>query len=243
MRLAFLKPNGSLPLICNYKPVIEVIGIAGGAAPSQLANLDSTTAQAVWVTGKTIWVPGGFSFSTTPALPAFGPFASYNGGVFAVWTYVAGYPHAVLGASCSANATSLTLAPAVAGATTIYGVYAGTPLTILDGINTETVIAAAAPNGLTVSLIAGTAYAHTKPTAPDTILVSAMPPVVQQAAISLTSVLLKTRGMRAQVLPSLGGHGAAGKADSQAMAMAGALDDYNLACKLLKPLRVVFQQT
>ena len=176
------------------------------------------------------------------AYVTFTPFATYGGGVFAVWSYVSGYAHAVLADAVAEGATSLTLTPAVAGGTTIYGVYAGTPLTIRDGLNTETVLAAAAPNGFTVDLLTPTAVAHTPPDAPDSVLVSALPPVVEQAAISITNVLLKTRGMRAQVLPALS-RGTAGKADTQAMAMAGALDDFRLACMLLKPLVTVFQAT
>jgi len=93
-------------------------------------------------------------------------------------------------------------------------------------------VAQSAPSGLTVSISAA-ANAHTIPQAPDSIRVSALPRAVEQATISLTSVLLKVRGNRAMQMPTAPG-GMPGKPQ---MGFAGALGDYEMACELLKPFR------
>jgi hypothetical protein len=64
---------------------------------------------------------------------------------------------------------------------------------------------------------------------------------VEQACISLTSCLIKVRGTRAATMPTAPGVGMPGK---QALIQAGGLEDFDLACKLLKPFRtaVAWQQ-
>ena len=226
------KPDGSLALVCNFKPVREVVGMAIGSLPSNLTNVSASTAQNIWPEGKIIHVPSGWSVSNSAATLPF--VVNYSGTVFAVWSYVNGFPHGYLAATAVQGASAITVTPAVPGQ--LCGIYAGSQLTINDGDNTETVIAAAAPTSNTVSLQApGLQFAHNLPSAPDFIRVSSIPRGVDEAVISLISVLVKVQGSRAMQMPQVGG----GVPSHPQMAFAGALGDFDNAVRLLKPFTVV----
>ena len=228
------KPDGSLALICNFKPVLEVTGLGLGYNPSQITNIDSNTASNIWIDGKVIWVPG---TGTQIAPPNDVPLAVQLGGwsnAFAVWTYVNGYPLTTLTANAAQGASSLTVAPSSPDGSTVVGIYPGSQLTINDGPSTEIVVASAAPTGLSIPLLTPTQYAHNIPEAPDAIRVAALPRAIEQAVISLTSCLIKTQGSRAMQMPQMPG----GMPTKPAMLLAGGLEDYEIACRLLKPYTV-----
>lgn len=229
------KSDGSMALICNFKPVWECVGLALGCAPSQLANVDSSTAQDLWIEGKIINVPGWWNIPSPngPQVSFVRP-VGIDGNIYAVYNYVSGYPVNTLASNVTALATSLPLTPSVPGGSSLVGIYAGAALTIDDGDSTETVTVQSAPTGTSVTTSA-TQFAHTVPEAPDAIRVSAFPRFADEAIILLTSVLIKTRGSRAMQLPSAPG-GMPGKVE---MGMAGALGDYEEACRILHPLKTV----
>lgn len=222
--------NGAIKLICKYRPILEVQGIALGPTAGQLTSL--TTDPGIAVDGKIITIPptqlgGGIPGDYLPGLVlGWGQYA------YATWSYVNGFPHTALAANVSLGATSIQVEPTTPDGSTVCGIYGGTQLTIFDGVNTETVVASAAPTGTTITLRAGTQFAHTLPAAPDTIRVSSIPRAVEQACISLTSCLIKLRGSRAMVMPTGPGTGTPSK---QALIQAGGLEDYQTACNLLKP--------
>lgn len=224
------KPNGELVLVCNYKPILQVSGLALGPGPQNIANLGSSEAQAITIQGTTIRVPS----SELPEGQSFGgtPTAS-NGRVWVVWTYVSGFPHSYLAATAAQHTTAITLAPAEPGGATLYGVYPGTQLTIHDEASTEVVVVEAV-EGLTLKLKGSLAYEHKVPPAPNTIRVSAIPWAVEQAVISLTSSLIKRRGTRAMQMPSTPG----GKAGGQQEAQPGGGSDEKLARALLRPFTI-----
>ena len=227
------KPDGSVALVCNFKPVLEVTGLGFGSMPSQLASIDSNTAADLWIDGKVIWVPGGWGLlSTGNAVPFFR--GAVGGRLFAVWRYINGYPHTTLASNAMVGATSISVQPSSPGGSTIAGVYAGTQMTINDADSTETIVVASTPTGLTLPLSAPLQFSHTVPVAPDGIRVSALPRAVEQATISLALVLIKARGSRAMVLSGTAG----GQPSRQAIAQAGGLDDYDDAVRLLKPFIV-----
>lgn len=228
-----IKPDGSIALICNFKPVIEVVGIGVGPNPATVQNVTSNVAGSLFVDDKVIWLQG--VGAGTP-LPWFGSWPSSSGRVYAVWQYVNGFPHASLAQSASVGATSITVTPAVP-ALVPSGVYAGTRLTIKDGQKTETVTVETTPTSNTLVLASGLKFAHTPPpdTTPDSILVSALPWQIEQATISLTSVLIKAQGARSQTL------GEIGKPPTRvAASRAGATEDYDNAMALLKPFVTVY---
>ncbi|HEX7355312.1 MAG TPA: hypothetical protein VF288_10830 [Mycobacteriales bacterium] len=232
---ARVKPDGSVALVCNFAPVIAVTGVGVGPNPSGAQDIDQATANDISVHGKVIELPGSWAQGSTRGF--FGNWPSVNGSVYAVWSYVNGWPHATLADACAAGATSLSLTPAVAGTASVDGIFAGTALTIHDRASTETVVAASPPSGGSLALSSPTLYAHTPPGAPDSVTVSAIPPAVEQACVLLTSFLVKTQGTRAMDLPRLG---SASTSQKERFARAGALDDFDTAARLLKPYVTVY---
>lgn len=229
-----VKPNQSAVLICNFKPILEVVGLAVGPAPTQLQTINQNAANLLVIGDNTITMPGVFVSGTTTVgnQVLFNGFPSYNGGMLAVYSYISGYPHTTLANNATAGATSITLNPPTPGGSALYGIYAGTPLKIKDEASTETVVASAAPTGLTVSLSSPLVNNHTVPSFPDSIPVTALPGDLERACIHLVNVLLKAQGMRAQMPASIG---SATPASRQGLARAGALADYDVACRLLHP--------
>lgn len=227
-----VKDSGIIPLVSSVAPVSMVLGVALGPSPGNLTSIQSPASEQIWVEGQVIWLP---NFGSWGPVTVFPTIATQGSGIFAVWDYVGGFPHASLAQDAPAGATTLTLAPADPASTMLAGFLTGTALTIRDGASTERVVVSSVA-GTTITLASPTLYAHTVPAAPDTIMVSALPDAVEQAVISITSVLIKTRGTRAQILPAVPGRAA----NRQALAQAGALEDYELARRLLQPYIVPF---
>lgn len=231
--------DGSLSVICNYPPIWEVVGMAVGPNPNQMVNLDPVTASALTINGNIIKVPS-FSMGPEP-VPFIGRWPSVNGSVYLLWRYVGGFPHTSLAASATAGATTISLASTSTESLVVAGLDAATlpiPMVICDPANIEEVVITEM-NGLTATLAQPLQYNHTIPTAPDFIRVSAIPWEVEQAAISLTSVLLKLRGTRSQIPTVAMG----GMPNTEALARAGALDDYEVATQLLKRWVVPVRRT
>ena len=234
------KPDGTLALICNYKPILEVDSIAVGVVPSQLQTLNQNSANNLWIDGKIITLTA-WSYpqsATNPPTAPFGYPVNRAGGLFCVWVYVNGWPHTALTANVAQGATSITVAPSTPDGTSVSGIYGApnnTQLTIHDGTNTEVVVVSSV-SGLTLTLAGPTVYAHTVPTAPDSIRVSAIPWDVEQACISLTSCLIKMRGSRAMVMSQMPG----GTPAKTAVAEAGGLEDYMTAVDILAPYTTVY---
>ncbi len=233
--------GGQLRLICDYRPIVQVVGIAVGSGMSSLAALDPSSASLLTIGRRTIYIPYGSSLlvSRTGDTPSILPGSSYAGAVYAVWSYVNGYPHTKLTASVAADATSCVVS-STDGAGGLWGVFPasgafpGTDLTIIDQGNTERVfVQSIAPNtpstGQTTLTTTPFTYAHTPPPAPDFIPVSGVPEDVHQAVISIATALIKVRGTRAQVMSTTPG----GKPSKSALAQAGALEDFEIAERIL----------
>ena len=116
----------------------------------------------------------------------------------------------------------------------MYGVYPGTQLTIHDGESTEVVVVSSVA-GLALNLAAELQFEHKPPAAPNSIRVSAVPWVVEQACISLVSNLIKMRGTRAMVIPQSAGKGTPPK---QVGGQAGIQSDLEAAYDMLRPFVV-----
>ena len=232
-----MKPGGRLVLICNFRPVLEVVGVALGTSPSQLTNMDPVTAQDIVIGEKTITLPGYWSSGMKAPVPFLRGYPTVSGNVLCVYTYVNGFPHTMLSADAALGATSITVAPSAPGGSALYGAYPGTPLVIEDGPSTETVVVASRPTGLTVPLATPLVYAHNTPAPPDATMVTALPPSIKRATVYVTNFLIKSQGMRAQVPAAIGG---ATPAQRQAMGRAGTLHDWDAACHLLKIWRTTY---
>ena len=224
--------NGALALICNYRPILQVNALALGPSLQNMQSIGNEAAQALTIEDPIIWLQGGgvSAFGQQGFFPAA---PTVGGKIYAVWSYVNGFPHSFLAEDASEGASALVVGPSVPGGSVMYGVYPGTQLTVHDGANTEVVVVESVA-GLTLNLLAPTLYAHEVPANPDSIRVSSVPWVVEQATISLTSYLVKTRGSRAMVMPQVAGGQAKGQAESQS----GGTADYNAAVKMLKPFVV-----
>lgn len=233
--------GGSLRLICDYRPIVQVVGLALGPSPNTVTSLTSTMASMTRIGRRTIYVPIGSVVTVfrTGDTPAFMPGTQPAGALYAVWSYVNGYPHTKLATAVSAAATHcvVTATDGTGGLWGVFpatGAFPGTQLTIVDQGNTESVFVKSVhtntpTTGKTKLTTTAFSYAHTVPTKPDFIPVTAIPQDVHQAVISLTTALVKVRGARAQVMASTPG----GRPTQQAMVQAGALEDYQYALKIL----------
>lgn len=229
------KNDGSLKLICNYKPILEVDALAIGSGPNSMSNIGQEAAEELTIAGQIIQLP---QASPVRGITTFFPGVRTVGGkVYVVWTYVNGFPHTYLTKKAEEEATAIDVAPSVPGGSVVYGVYPGTQLTIHDGAATEVVVVSSV-EGLTLNLQNETLYEHEPPKAPNTTRVSAVPWVVEQACISLVSALIKMRGSRSLVLPQTAASATApGK---QAAMQSGGQKDIELATDLLKPFDVPY---
>jgi hypothetical protein len=170
-------------------------------------------------------------------VPWFSGRPTIGGKVYAVWSYVNGFPHSYLADESEEGVEALVVAPSTPGGSKMYGVYPGTQLTIHDGAATEVVVVASVA-GLALNLSAPTLYAHKVPAAPDSVRVSAVPWVVEQATVSLVSYLIKRRGSRAMTIPQSPVTGGAAKA--QSVGQPGGQSDYDAAVEMLKPFTVPY---
>lgn len=195
--------NGELRLVCDYKPILEVTGVDIGANPSTTVSIGGTLATQIRIGYRTLYVPLGqsFMFGRSADVPTLPLYMSATGKLYVVWSYVNGYPHTSLASSVLAGATSvpLTATNATSG---LYGVYPGTQLTIYDGSLTET-FTVESLSGSTITTVSPLVNAHTLPTAPDFIPVTALSAEVQLAIIFFTTALIKTRGDFALMLPEM----------------------------------------
>ena len=229
-----VKPDGSAVFLVNFKPLREIVGLEIGPTPSQLQPVDQSTANNIIIRQKSFTLT---SYCTGAPVAWFGSWPSVNGVLIGLYSYVSGWPHLQLAGEATEGTKTLIVAPVVPEDSTLYAVYPGTPLTIKDGTDTETVVVSSV-SGSTITTVSNLLYDHTPPAAPDFIPVTALPSSVEEAAISLTNVLVKAQGFRAQELP--GSVGAASPIQRKAMGRAGVLGDWDLACSILKTFRTTF---
>lgn len=183
-----VRRDGYVILVTKRFPILEVDAISIGVVASQLAPLDTNDAANIWIDGQRIFVP----VSLMPAPGVWAPSAIAPGNrLFVVFTYVNGFPNTTV--AVAANAATVPTTVTVSSA---LGIYAGSQLNIYDGANTELVtVTSVAGNVVTVP-----ALAHSHAVG---VSVSGLPPAVKQAAISLTSCLIKTRGTQAIAMASI----------------------------------------
>lgn len=215
--------GGSLRLPCDYKPIVSVLGVDVGFDPTSVQSIG--TGAALRFGRRTIYVPA----YVIPAVGAPFPYAPPSRKVYAVWSYVNGYPHTRLAADAAQGATSLTVA-ATDGGSDVLGVMTGSSLTIIDGESTETVTVTAV-DGTTLTTSA-LRFAHTVPSVPDFTPVTAIPADVTQAVIFLATALVKTRGDNSLVLDEIT------EPRTVRREAGDEFTDVGLAMKLLAPFRV-----
>ena len=236
--------RGELRLICDYRPLVELVGVAIGTGIGSLAPIDASLfAQAR--PGRRTWTlpfSGPGTIYRSGDLPTTLPYGASSGSVYAVWSYVNGYPHTSLASNVAQGATTCVVSATDGGGGlwAVYpasGAFPGTDLQVVDGQYTERVfVQAITPNSPSVGQAPLTttpfANAHTVPASPDFIPLTGIPENVHQVAISLTTMLIKTRGVRGLVMPTTPGARPSDQMAKQ-LGQAGALEDYDVARKLL----------
>jgi hypothetical protein len=230
---------GELRLLCDYKPVIQVVGIDIGPNPGSVSTIGPALAAMARIGRRSIKVPltsGGFVNGRSGDYAPYIPGSRMSGSIYAVWSYVSGYPHTKLvnavnqgDVSCVVESTDGN--GGVWGLFPASGAFPGSELTVVDGSNTERVYVQSITTGSGTTTLGTTPFANSHGTVsdPDFIPVTAIPDDIWQAVISLTTMLIKTRGSKALVMPSTVG----GKPSAQALAQVGATEDFEIAYKIL----------
>lgn len=213
--------DGFLKLHPRYWPIIEVVSASYGSNPTLMNTLDPTTA---WIEQQSVVFPlQGIAASFLGAIQfsrVYSPLAEQ----FVSMTYVNGYANTELTATATIGATSITVKDAT-------GFLPGQKFTIYESDTTEVCQVASTFTPVqgagTVTLASGLAHSHSVG-----VNASALTPAIKQAAIFMTSSILKARGNATLVMSTL--------TPSQFMEKnPSAMNDYQAALELLKPYRRV----
>jgi hypothetical protein len=193
-----------------------------GSQPTNLVSVNDVSLG--WVENQSFIYPyfaSNTSFSSQGSL-GFGLPARPRSTVFCHYSYIAGFFNDTLGANSLAAATSITVNEPT-------GLTVGTKITIYDGAETENVTVASnyVFGSTTVPLSSPTQYAHASG-----ISVSALPPAIKQAAILVTTAMIKVRGDNSLTMAVI---------SSPTSPNTGAAKDVNndisMAMDILKPYR------
>jgi hypothetical protein len=215
-----VRPDGTLRWHPNNAPIIAVTAISYGVDPNNLAVCQDPSV--CWLEAQQVIFPYstiGLSYSSQGPLGLGFP-STPQQEVFLRYTYVNGYVNTVI-VSATAAASSLTVINAT-------GITAGQQLKIYDGMNSENVTVASTYTfgSLTVPLVSPLVYSHSA-----NVSISALPAAIKEAAILVTTAMLKVRGDNAMVM-------AVTSAPSVIAPEAQHIgSDMDLAMNLLKPYR------
>lgn len=184
--------EGQFEVHTKFWPIISVDAFSVGPSPADLQAMpiDNTTC---WIEEQMFTVVGsGFTQMTNKGPLQFGVGAPGQR-QFAQWTYTNGWPNTLLMATVMPGGTSALLK-------TADGIFPGTTLTFYDAPYDEALVVAPAyvPGSLTVPFTTGFVSEHDSG-----VSVSALPPVIKQAAIAITAALIKERGDEAIVLAAM----------------------------------------
>lgn len=184
--------DGEYQVWTKYWPILSVDAFSVGPTPADLQalSIDNTTC---WIEEQMFTVvASGFSQMTNKGPLQFG-IGALGRRQFAQWTYTNGWPNTLLAGAVTVGASSALLK-------TADGIFPGTTLTFYDAPNDEALVVSPTyvPGSLTVTFTSTFASAHAIG-----VSVSALPPVIKQAAIAITSALIKARGDEAIVLAAM----------------------------------------
>lgn len=211
------RQDGSFVVHPKFWPIVEVQSFTYGATPGTAASI--TPAGNVWVEpSQFVVTPSGVTGLGLNALAGIASGFQY----YCTWSYVSGFVNTALSASVASGSASVTVDDTTA-------IYPGSSLAVFDLPNDElvTVGASYVPGTHPVTLAAPLAYNHDVDVA-----VSNLPRAAKQAAISLTTVLVKVRGSGALVVNDIGEVRQAATNNPQ-----GAADDLAIFERCIKALR------
>lgn len=201
--------NGYVNVPVRYTPVVQVDSFQYGPGPASLTAMPDLSN--VEVGRKVLRFPlWSVNWSQGSYLVAQ---------VYGITQYVNGYANSLLAANATAGSTTVTL-------NSTLGVVPNLPLTFSDPGTTELAYVSSV-TGNVVSLSTPLASAHNAG-----VSVGALPPVIKEATILLTSALIKTRGAEAIVMGNLRAQ------PSQTTKIEdGGLEEIDLAVEMLLPFR------
>jgi len=184
-----IRPDGTIRFHPRYSPIIALTSLQFSSDfNSPIVAPDPSLA---WVEDSQIIYPYASAATTySSAGPLqFGFPTSPRQEVFLTYTYVNGYANTLIN-TATASQSSLTVTDGT-------GITAGQMLKIYDGFNSENVIVASTYTlgSTTVPLVNPLAYTHA-----NGISISALPPAIKEAAILVTTAMLKVRGDNAMVM-------------------------------------------
>lgn len=207
-----------------YKPIVAITAVLTGCAANSLTAM--TDLSGIFIGPKVARVPVASWSAPSVAFSQHPPAMSQRGWLFAQMTYVNGWAHTTLAAATLAGASTIT-------PKSVVGLVPGLPITVKDGPNTESnaVGAGYVYGSATVPLAFPLQNAHGVGAT-----VSALPPFVKNAIISLTKSLVKAKGSKAIVMGSVKGQAITNAPKTQKTEPGGD-EDYAKAEKTLKSLR------
>jgi hypothetical protein len=181
--------DGTLRIHPRYNPIIALLAFSYGNPTSQMNPV--TDPSVAWIEDSQIIIPCGnlgFNYSTQGPLQ-FGLPAAPRSEMFINLQYVAGYANTTVVSGTAGQSTIVVSDPT--------GIIAGMSLRIYDGFNSELITIASnhTYGSATVALAQPLAYNHSSG-----VSVSALPPAIKEAAILVTTAMLKVRGDNSMVM-------------------------------------------
>lgn len=184
-----VRGDGTLRFHPDNYPVVALLNFAYGTDPNNLTLAQDCSV--AWIENQEIIFPYA-SLSTTYSSQgplAFGFPSTPQVETYIRYTYVNGYANTVI-VSASVGATSLTVENGA-------GFRAGSTYKIYDGLATENVTVASTYTfgSTTIPLVAPLAYSHNAG-----VSISGLPPAIKEAAILVTTAMLKVRGDNSMIM-------------------------------------------
>lgn len=184
-----VRGDGTLRFHPDNYPVVALLSLAYGTDPNNLTLAQDCSV--AWIENQEIIFPYA-SLSTTYSSQgplAFGFPSTPQVETYIRYTYVNGYANTVI-VSASVGATSLTVENGA-------GFRAGSTYKIYDGMTTENVTVASTYTfgSTTIPLVAPLAYSHNPG-----VSISGLPPAIKEAAILVTTAMLKVRGDNSMIM-------------------------------------------
>ena len=184
-------------------PILEVSAFNYSGPGAGFSQTSVTPAGNIWIEPQQFIVQPNATYSWNTQTYS-NSYSSNPGGAWPVgittqqylceWTYVNGFPNTTTSASVAAGAASISVQSGI-------GIYPGTQLTIFDAPLDEVVVVASnyVSGGTVLPLVSPTLYTHEEDRS-----VTNLPNAVKQAAILLTSALIKQRGSGALIAQDMG---------------------------------------
>jgi hypothetical protein len=218
---ARISSDGYIKFHPRYNPVIALTALQYGNPSTELITVEDCSV--AWLEDQQILFPYAYmsSLFTSQGPLQFGAPYANGSQVYLKYTYVNGYANSLI-ATAVATQSTLTVTNPV-------GITAGLEMKIYDGMNSERVTVADTYTfgSSTIPLDEPLLYSHAAG-----VSISALPPAIKEAAILVTTAMLKVRGDASMTM----GIGTAPVTDSTGVNQ-NISNDMSIAMDLLKPYR------